>query len=94
MAGLVLPLVDPPVFALISAGTGGMEMAPALGVLLIALVNGLVLWRLSEGVWGLEARKKRVAIGLAVSAVLAVAFGIAELMVTLLIVCSNQACFS
>ena len=92
-AALVLPLVDPPVLALMS--TSDASGVPVLlGVLLIAFGNWLVLAWISEGVWTGSARRRRVGLGLALSVALAVACGVGEFIVTLLIVCSNQQCFS
>jgi hypothetical protein len=91
--GCVLPLIDPPLLALLSVSEA-MGLPVPLGLMVLAFGNWLVLSKLADGAWTGSARNKRIVIGLAVSFALAVPFAVAEFIGYLLIVCSQQTCFS
>jgi hypothetical protein len=90
---LALPLVDPPLVALLSA-SDALGLPPLLGVLLVGLGNWWVLSRVSRGAWTGSERNKRVFLGVVGSLALAIGFAYAEFFVWVIIVCSQQACFS
>jgi hypothetical protein len=92
-ACLALPLVDPPLVVLLSASEA-LGLPGVLGVLLVGLGNWWVLARVSRGVWSRSERNKRVFLGVVVSLALAIGFAYAEFFALIVIVCSQQACFS
>ena len=53
-----------------------------------------MLARVSRGIWSRSERNKRIFLGVVLSLALAIGFAYAEFVVYVVIVCSQQACFS
>jgi hypothetical protein len=73
---------------------GGPELPFAPVAAALAVANGLILWRISEGVWDRDRRAWRLVIGLVVCLVLSCVYALLAAWVYIFIHCSHVACFS
>jgi hypothetical protein len=97
VAGVLLPLVNPPLVLWITVLLGDdTDAAPWIPVALcIALGNWLVLRLIAGRLWPSRgARGRRVPWGVMVAVALSFAFGYAELIAALLIACPDAGCWN
>lgn len=97
VAGVLLPLVNPPLLLWAAALLGGDDgFAPWIPVALcICVANWLALWLMAKRTWrNAYARRWRVAGGVASAVVLSFLFGFAELYAVLVLSCPDGGCFS
>jgi hypothetical protein len=93
LASLGLPLVNPPLVGAIIWVAAGESLGFITIAFVVGAANGLLLWRVSNGIWSAVERRWRVGLGLATAIALSFAFGFCELFGFIWIACHNGGCW-